>query len=76
MTALLDPRRHQAARGAAAPLAASATEGTPPAARTLPFGGGTIRATANVAVFVHPAASLDQLAYARAVIDAEMEARG
>lgn len=69
---LLDPRRHAAARQTVTP------QPEPPIAKpthTIPFFGGTIRGTANVSVYVHPAADLAQLAYARAIIDKEMEAR-
>lgn len=69
---LLDPRRHTAARPAVTP------QPEPPIARpthVLPFFGGTIRGTANASVYVHPAADLAQLAYVRAIIDREMEAR-
>lgn len=69
---LLDPRRHTAARPAVTPRPEQ------PIAKpthVVPFFGGTIRGTANVSVYVHPAADLAQLAYARAIIDKEMEAR-
>lgn len=69
---LLDPRRHTAARQAVTP------QPEQPMAKpthVVPFFGGTIRGTANVSVYVHPAADLAQLAYARAIIDKEMEAR-
>lgn len=69
---LLDPRRHTAARPPSPPQPEPPT--TPPA-RVVPFFGGVIRATANVSVYAHPAADMEQLAYARAIIDKEMEAR-
>jgi len=72
MTALLDPRRH----GARAPVAPPVAPAQPAQrGRTVPFFGGVIRGTANVSVYVHPAADLAQLAYVRAIIDKEMEAR-
>lgn len=72
MTPLLDPRRHTAARPAVTPQPEQPIAKPPHA---VPFFGGVIRGTANVSVYVHPAADLAQLAYARAIIDKEMEAR-
>ncbi len=69
---LLDPRRHTAARPPSPPQPEPPVA---PPARAVPFFGGTIHGTANVSVYVHPAADLTQLAYARAIIDKEMEAR-
>lgn len=73
MTALLNPGRHQVARQAISPPAAPA----PPAqnSRAVPFFGGQIEATANVGVYVHPAADLRQLRDMRAVLDREIAKR-
>lgn len=69
---LLDPRRHAAARQTVTP------QPEPPIAKpthTIPFFGGTIRGTANVSVYVHPAADLAQLREMRAVLDREIAKR-
>ena len=73
MSALLNPGRHQVAR----PAVASPMSPAPPAqnSRTVPFFGGEIEATANVAVYVHPAADLRQLRDMRAVLDREIAKR-
>ena len=72
MTALLDPRRHSPRATVAPPVAPS-----PPAqrGRSVPFFGGEIQATANVSVYVHPAADLRQLHEMRAVLDLEIAKR-
>lgn len=69
---LLDPRRHTAARPAVTPRPEQ------PIAKpthVVPFFGGTIRGTANVSVYVHPAADLRQLREMRAVLDREIAKR-
>ncbi len=72
---LFPTRRHAAVGYVSRPAADTAEAPPAPAVRTVPFFGGTIRGAANVAVYVHPSADLAQLAYARGIIDAEMEAR-
>lgn len=73
MTALLNPGRHQVARPAVAPPVAPAQPAQ--RGRTVPFFGGEIQAMANVSVYVHPAADLQQLRDMRAVLDREIAKR-
>jgi len=72
VSALLDPRRHSPRATVAPPVAPS-----PPAqrGRSVPFFGGEITGAANVAVYVHPAADLQQLRDMRAVLDLEIAKR-
>lgn len=73
MTALFNPGRHQVARPAVAPPVAPAQPAQ--RGRSVPFFGGEIQATANVSVYVHPAADLRQLREMRAVLDLEIAKR-